>query len=61
VQAPTPARIVEASIPTEALISQLLVAKFADHLPLFRQAQIYARQGIKRDRTMLADRVGRAA
>ena len=61
VQAPAPARIVEGGIPTEALISQVLVAKYADHLPLYRQAQIYARQGIQLDRSTLADWVGRAA
>jgi transposase len=61
VQAAAPARIVEGGIPTEALIAQVLVAKYADHLPLYRQAQIYARQGIKLDRSTLADWVGRAA
>jgi len=61
VQAPAPARIVEGGIPTEALIAQVLVAKYADHLPLYRQAQIYARQDIKLDRSTLADWVGRAA
>jgi transposase len=61
VQALAPARIVEGGIPTEALIAQVLVAKYADHLPLYRQAQIYARQGITLDRSTLADWVGRAA
>lgn len=60
-QAPAPARIVESGIPTEALIAQVLVSKYADHLPLYRQAQIYARQGIQLDRSTLADWVGRAA
>ena len=61
VQAPAPARIVEGGIPTEALIAQVLVTKYADHVPLYRQAQIYARQGIQLDRSTLADWVGRAA
>ena len=61
VQAPAPARIVEGGIPTEALIAQVLVAKYADHLLLYRQAQIYARQGIQLDRSTLADWTGRAA
>ncbi len=61
VQAPAPARIVEGGIPTEALIAQVLVAKYADHLPLYRQAQIHARQGVQLDRSTLADWVGRAA
>ena len=44
-----------------AVIAQVLVSKYADHLPLYRQAQIYARQGIQLDRSTLADWVGRAA
>jgi hypothetical protein len=42
-------------------VAQVLVSKYADHLPLYRQAQIYARQGINLDRSTLADWVGRAA
>lgn len=61
VQAPAPARIVEGGLPTEALVAQVLVSKYADHLPLYRQAQIYARQGVTLDRSTLADWVGRAA
>lgn len=61
VQAPAPARIVDAGLPTEALIAQVLVSKYADHLPLYRQAQIYARQGVHIDRSTLSDWVGRAA
>ena len=61
VQAPAPARLIEGGLPTEATVAQVLVSKYADHLPLYRQAQIYARQGIKLDRSTLADWVGRAA
>ncbi|MGC2135612.1 MAG: IS66 family transposase [Xanthobacteraceae bacterium] len=61
VQAPAPARLIEGGLPTEATVAQVLVAKYADHLPLYRQAQIYARQGIELDRSTLADWVGRAA
>ena len=61
VQAPAPARLVEGGIPTEATVAHILVAKYADHLPLYRQAQIYARQGVNLDRSTLADWVGRAA
>ena len=61
VQAPAPARLIEGGIPTEATVAQVLVAKYADHLLLYRQAQIYARQGITLDRSTLADWVGRAA
>ena len=61
VQAPAPARVIEGGIPTEATVAHVLVSKYADHLPLFRQAQIYSRQGIDLDRSTLADWVGRAA
>ncbi len=61
VQAPAPARLIEGGIPTEGLIAHVLVSKYADHCPLYRQAQIYARQGIELDRSTLADWVGRAA
>ena len=55
VQAPAPARLIEGGLPTEATVAHMLVSKFADHLPLYRQAQIYARQGIALDRSTLAD------
>jgi len=61
VQAPAPARLVEGGIPTEAMVAHVLVSKYADHLPLYRQAQIYARQGVNLDRSTLADWVGKAA
>jgi len=60
-QAPAPERLIENGIPTETLVAHVLVAKYADHTPLYRQAQIYARQGITLDRSTLADWVGRAA
>jgi transposase len=61
IQAPAPARLIEGGLPTEAVIAHVIVAKYADHLPLYRQAQIYARQGIQLDRSTLADWTGRAA
>jgi len=61
VQAPAPARLIEGGLPTEATVAHVLVGKYADHLPLYRQAQIYERQGIQLDRSTLADWVGRAA
>ncbi|HEY5411069.1 MAG TPA: IS66 family transposase, partial [Caulobacteraceae bacterium] len=61
VQAPAPARLIEGGLPTEAAVAHVVVAKYADHLPLYRQAQIYARQGITLDRSTLADWTGRAA
>ena len=60
-QAPAPARLIEGGIPTEATVAHVLVAKYADHLPLYRQARIYARQGVSLDRSTLADWVGKAA
>jgi transposase len=61
VQAPAPARLIPGGMPTEATIAHVLVSKYADHLPLYRQAQIYSRQGVDLDRSTLADWVGRAA
>jgi transposase len=60
-QAAAPARLIEGGLPTDATVAQVLVSKYADHLPLYRQAQIYARQGIDLDRSTLADWVGHAA
>jgi hypothetical protein len=45
---------------SEALLAHVLVAKYADFLPLYRQSQIFARQGIALDRSTLCDWVGRA-
>lgn len=61
VQAPAPARLIAGGIPTEATVAHVLVGKYADHLPLYRQAQIFKRQGLDLDRSTLADWVGRAA
>ena len=61
VQAPAPARLIEGGLPTDALVAHVLVSKYADHCPLYRQAQILARQGLRLDRSTLADWVGRAA
>ncbi|WP_234189906.1 IS66 family transposase [Shinella sp. NM-101] len=60
-QASASARLIHAGLPTEATIAHVLVSKYADHLPLYRQAQIMSRQGIDLDRSTLADWVGRAA
>lgn len=61
VQAPAPARLIPGGMPTEATVAHVLVSKYADHLPLYRQAQIYSRQGIDLDRSTLAGWVGKAA
>lgn len=60
VQAPAPERPIDGGMATEALIAHVLISKYADHLPLYRQAVIYARQGIALDRSTLAEWVGRA-
>jgi transposase len=61
VQAPAPNRLIGGGLPTEALVSDVLVAKYADHLPLYRQSQIFAREGLHIDRSTLAHWVGFAA
>jgi transposase len=61
VQTPAPARLIEGGLPTEALVAHVVVSKYADHQPLYRQAQIYSRQGVDLDRSTLADWTGRAA
>jgi transposase len=53
-QAPAPPHLIEGGLPTEALMAHVAVAKFCDHLPLYRQSQIYARSGVDLDRSTLA-------
>lgn len=61
VQTPAPAHLIDGGLPTEAMIAHVLVSKYANHRPLYRQHQILARQGVDIDRSCLADWVGRAA
>jgi transposase len=61
IQAPAPARLVEGGLPTEAFVADVVVSKYADHQPLYRQSQILARQGVKIERSTLAQWVGAAA
>src|SRR5258705_408363 len=61
VQAPAPERLIKGGLPTEAMVSAVLVGKFAWHLPLYRQAQMLAIQGIDITRAVLAFWVGYAA
>src|SRR6185369_10974117 len=61
VQEPAPPRLIEGGIPTEALISDVAVARYADHQPLYRQSQMMARQGVILDRSTLASWMGYAA
>lgn len=60
-QLPAPAHLIEGGLPTEALIAYILVAKYADHCPLYRQSQILARSGIDIHRAVLANWTGKAA
>ena len=60
VQSPLPSRPIERGRPGPGLLAQVLVSKYADHLPLYRQSQIYAREGIDLDRSTMADWVGRS-
>jgi transposase len=59
-QMPMPSLPIERGRPGPGLLAQVLVAKFCDHLPLYRQSAIYARSGVELDRSTLADWVGRA-
>jgi transposase len=58
VQAEAPSRPIERSIAGPGLLAHVLVSKFSDHLPLYRQSEIYAREGVELDRSTLADWVG---
>jgi transposase len=60
VQAPAPERPIDGGMATEALLAHILISKYGDSLPLYRQAQIFARQGVVLDRSTLCDWVGRA-
>jgi transposase len=60
VQAPAPERPIDGGLASEALLAHVLVNKYADHLPLYRQSQIFARQGVDLDRSTLCNWVGRA-
>jgi transposase len=59
-QAPVPAQVIDKGIPTAGLLAHVLVAKYADHLPLYRQESIFARAGHAIPRSTLAEWVGRS-
>jgi transposase len=59
VQAKAPAHLLESSWPTEALLAQIAVSKYSEHMPLNRQAVVMARLGVPIDRSVLADWMGR--
>ncbi len=60
-QAPLPPRPIGRGRPGPGLLAHVLVSKYADHLPLYRQAQMFARDGIDLDRSTLAEWVGKSA
>jgi len=61
VQPLAPSRPIERGLAGPGLLAHVLVSKYCDHLPLYRQSQIYAREGIDIDRSTLADWVGGAS
>ena len=61
VQAPAPLRLIEGGLPTDAFVADVLISKYAWHLPLYRQSQILQTEGIRIDRGTLAHWVGFAA
>ena len=61
VQVPAPTRPIARGLAGPGLLAHVLVAKYADHLPLYRQSEIYAREGVDLDRSTLADWVGGAS
>ncbi|MBI1362213.1 MAG: IS66 family transposase, partial [Alphaproteobacteria bacterium] len=60
-QAPAPERPIAKGLASAGLLAHVLVSKYCDHLPLYRQSQIFARQGVELDRSTLANWVGGAA
>ena len=61
VQAPAPGRPIARGLAGPGLLAHVLVSKYVDHLPLNRQSQIYAREGVDLDRSTLADWVGQTS
>jgi transposase len=58
VQAEAPSRPIERGLAGPGLLAHVLVSKYSDHQPLYRQAEIYARQGVELERSTMADWVG---
>jgi transposase len=58
VQSEAPSRPIARGLAGPGLLAHVLVSKYADHLPLYRQAEIYAREGVELERSTLADWVG---
>ncbi len=58
IQAPVPAQVIDNGIPTAGLLAHVMIAKFADHLPLYRQESVFGRAGLAIPRSTLAQWVG---
>lgn len=58
IQAPAPSRPISRGYAGPGLLAHVAVAKYADHLPLYRQSAIYAREGVTLERSTLADWIG---
>ncbi|MGH1352080.1 MAG: IS66 family transposase [Methyloligellaceae bacterium] len=58
-QAPMPSRPIERGRPGAGLLAHVLISKYCDHLPLYRQSQIYAREGMEIERSTMADWIGK--
>ena len=61
VQASAPERVLDRGLPGPGLLAHVITAKYCDHTPLHRQSQIFAREGVDLDRSILARWVGEAA
>jgi transposase len=61
IEAPAPSRPIERGLAGPSLLAHVIVSKYADHLPLFRQSEIYARQGVEISRSTMAGWVGAAS
>lgn len=59
-QVPAPERVIAGGLATPALLAHVLISKYCDHLPLYRQSQMFARQGVELERSTLAGWVGGA-
>jgi transposase len=61
VEAPAPSRTIVRGLAGPGLIAHVLISKYADHCPLYRQSEVYAREDIELDRSTMADWVGAAS
>ena len=60
-QSAAPERPIARGLAGPGLLAHVLVSKYCDHLPLYRQSEIYARDGVELERSTLADWVGQCS